>query len=47
MPEPSCGWWVMDDETLRYALERAKAGEDVAVILLELYANSDVEVIGE
>lgn len=46
-PVETCGWWVLDDEALRAALEAAAAGEPVDLVLLGLYANSDVQIVGE
>lgn len=38
------GWWTIKHDALRSMLERAHAGEDPSALLVELYANSDVEV---
>ena len=38
-------WWVICEHELGDALRRAAAGEDVDVILLELFANSETEEI--
>ena len=42
----TCGWWVLDDESLRAALEAAAAGEPIDLVLLGLYANADIETVG-
>jgi len=38
-------WWALEDSFLRSLLERAAAGEDIDVLLLETYANSDSEQV--
>jgi hypothetical protein len=35
------GWWLITDEVIRGAMMRAAAGEDVDMVLLELYANAE------
>ena len=40
------GVWIMSDAALRLALEAAAAGEPIDLILLGLYANADIEVVG-
>ena len=44
--EGTAAWWVLTDELFRAALEKAKAGEDIDVIQLELYANADIRPLG-
>lgn len=36
-------WYVLCSEALQELLERAHAGEDPELLLIELYANSDVD----
>lgn len=43
----TCGWWVLSDDALRVALDAAAAGEPVDLVLLSLYANSDVRTVGD
>jgi hypothetical protein len=43
--DDTCAAWIMCDESLREALELAATGMDIDLILLELYANSDIEEI--
>lgn len=38
-------WWVIHEEELRTALMRAQHGEDDDMILIELTANSDTELV--
>ncbi len=44
--EPTVGWWVLNDDVFRDALERSAAGEDIELILLEIYANARIETVG-
>lgn len=34
-------WWVMENAELRVLLVRAAKGEDIDMLLLELYCNSE------
>lgn len=44
----SGAYWVLSQEDLREMLERAVNGESIDLVLMELYANSDVtQVEGE
>lgn len=40
------GWWVLPDTTLRDTLHRVGAGEDIELVLLEIYANADMHTPG-
>lgn len=46
MDDSTIGWWVLDDDVFREALDRAASGEDVELILLEIYANARIETVG-
>ena len=46
MTEEPVGVWVLSDDALRAALEAAASGEPVDLVILGLYANSDIEVVG-
>ncbi len=46
MPSQSVArFWVLGQEMLRELLERARAGEDIDLLLVELYANSEIEPV--
>ena len=40
------GVWIMSEAALRLALEDAANGEPIDLILLHLYANADIQVVG-
>lgn len=40
-------WWVISDKDFIEAMLRAHAGEDPYMLILEYYANSEVETYGE
>jgi len=43
----SDSWWVISASDLRSALARARDGEDVDLIEVELYANSETTQFGD
>ena len=38
-------WWVVKECMLQELMERAAAGEDRDLLLVELYANADTEAV--
>lgn len=41
------GWWVISNSALLALLRRAHCGEDPETLIIEEYANSDVERPGD